>query len=258
MKINTTPQQETQVQQVDLASLFQEYQEKYKQVFIHQIEGQIFMYRALGRSEYKKIAANTNLNEFQKEEVICELCTLWPESYDFENCEEAGIPTTLCSVILKNSCMDSIDTRKQVMDYYRQEMFDLDNQINCIINEAFPQLDIEDIERWGVERTSKYLAAAEWKMVNLRGANITFDPMEVLPQQQQPTQPQQLQQPQQKPDVTVTGKKREKLTPEKLAELKRKFPEIDWEHDAAAVNGMDAFGESEAVDTTSPALRPGW
>ena len=49
------------------------------------------------------------------------------------------------------------------------------------------------------------------------------------------------------------NKKRERLTPEKLAELKRNFPEIDWEHDTLMSEGEDAMYDN--VDTVAPALR---
>ena len=46
------------------------------------------------------------------------------------------------------------------------------------------------------------------------------------------------------------------MTPEKLRQLQAQFPEIDWANDAVAKGGIDAMGDS--VDTTAPALRPGF
>lgn len=247
----------------DATELFISLQDEHRNVFMHQMDNQIFFYRSLGRSEYKKILTDDRFDDMAKEELICQVCTLWPENFDFEECD-AGVPTVLARAILKNSFLDTIDSRKNILDYYRQEMFDLDNQITCIINEAFPQFDIEEIESWGIEKTTKYLSRAEWKLHNLRGlqfydtnaqesyyeAQGNQQTNEVrteeigVPQQEQPKQ------------TNMRGGAKEKLTPEKLRELKAKFPEINWEGDTIMNEGME--GMADSVDVTSPALRPGF
>ncbi len=242
----------------DITEVFIELQDKYTHVFIQKIENELLIYRALGRSEYKKILDDDRFNDMQKEELICQVCTLWPEDYDFDNCD-AGIPTVLTKEILKNSYLDSINSRKAVLDYHRQEMHDLDNQITCIINEAFPQIDIEEIESWGVEKTTKYLSRAEWKLHNLRGMEF-YDT-----DSQESYYEKQNEAPARREAITeelgeeekknIRGGKKEKLTPEKLAEMKAKFPEINWDADSVAQEGIAAMQDS--VDTLSPALRPG-
>ena len=47
-----------------------------------------------------------------------------------------------------------------------------------------------------------------------------------------------------------------KLTAQKLAELKAKYPTIDWEHDAVAMYGIDGIKNQPEVDTSAPGLRP--
>ena len=44
-----------------------------------------------------------------------------------------------------------------------------------------------------------------------------------------------------------------KLTPEKLRELKAKYPNIDWEHDNG-LDGVEGLASQPTVDTTTPAL----
>jgi hypothetical protein len=193
------------------------------------------------------------LDNFAKEEIICQACTLWPEDYDFENCV-GGIPTALTHAILVNSYLDSIDSRVAITTHYRQEMFDIDYQVTCIIHEAFPDLNLEEIESWGVAKTAKYLARAEWVLQNLRGANIQYDPMASMQQaaeQKAPEKPKAVTE-ELKPNKKTSGK--EKMTPEKLAELKRQFPDINWEDGANMT--MDSF-KGPTADVVSPALRPG-
>ena len=148
-------------------------------------------------------------------------------------------------------------------------MYDLDNQITCMINEAFPNIDIEEIENWDVEKTMKYFTRAEWKLHNLRGISF-IDPEE-----------------EQKIDKIAHGKKvttsdkahngrskKEKLTPEnigaesgkKVKALKKdksgmtyeefiaKFPE--FANDSVMSEGMNAFKNKEVSDLP-PALRVG-
>ncbi len=258
MKINN---QKDQVTNQDLTEMFARFQEENRNVFLEQFQDQIFFYRALGRSEYKNILIDDRFNDMQKEELICQLCVLWPENFDFEDCD-AGIPTMLMKSMLKNSYLDAVDSRKKVLDFYREEMFDLDNQITCIINEAFPNIDIEDIEMWGIEKTTKYLSRAEWKLHNLRG-------MEFYDTQSQESyyEKNEKEDPSSKKSQTeevgnnkvennIRGGKKEKLTPEKLAELEKKYPEINWRNDTLATEGPQAARDS--VDTKSPALRPGF
>lgn len=260
---NHSPNTNTeQAQSVDITELFIQFQEKYRNVFIEKIEDEIFIYRSLGRMDYKKIISDERFNNMEKEEIICQICVLWPENYDFENCD-AGIPTVLTKRILRNSFLDSVESRRNILDFYRQEMFDLDNQISCIIHEAFPQFDLEEIESWDVEKTTKYLSRAEWKLHHLRGLPFV-DPYEGQSlYEQQDAQNNAEQKNVQTEEVGVPetksnarGGKKEKLTPEKLRELKEKFPEIPWEQDTVLNEGIE--GMKDSVDTTPPALRPGF
>ena len=248
--------------QVDLTELFLKFQEKHRNVFMQKLDSQVFIYRSLGRKEYKDILKDERFSDAEKEDLICEICILWPENYDLDNCE-AGIPSVLTKMILENSFLDKLESRKTVMSYYRQEMFDLDNQVSCIINEAFPNHDIEDIESWDIEKTMKYLSRAEWKLHNLRGLEF-YDPdsQESFYENTEP-QTEEVEDPEEKP---LTNKKKEnnrggakeKMTPEKLAELaemRRKFPEINWDADTVMHEGDIV---PETIDTVAPALRPGW
>lgn len=261
MKIETEAPQ----QKVDITNLYFQFKEKWRNVFIYRLGEEDFIYRALGRKEYKDICENKLFNDFEREEIICDQCVLYPKPYDWQNCD-AGIPTELVKNILKNSYLDSAESQTKVLDYYRTEMFNLDNQITAIISEAYPNIDIETIEQWDVEKTMKYMSRAEWTLHNLRGVPFA-QPQQGAEQnvyeehvQQPPAQRVQPKQQKGKKDdnrPTIRGgSRKDKLTPEKLAQLKRQFPEIDWEHD----NGMQGIQglEQADVDVTSPALRPGF
>lgn len=266
MRIDTDPRDP---QQVDLTQIYLSFKKNYRNVFMYQLGEQAFVYRALGRKEYYELTANKEFNDFQREEILCDVCVLWPENYDWQNCD-AGIPSELAKVILKNSYLDNPDSRRVVLSYYRSEMYDLDNQITCLINEAFPKYDIEQIEQWDVEKTMKYLSRAEWKLHNLHGLEFKESEGEFRDEAEARAKAQaaeeaarEKQQQSSAHDVSAAsdktirgGSKKNKLTPEKLRELKRKFPEIDWDHDLGneGIKGL----EQPSVDVTAPALRPGW
>lgn len=262
-------------QYVDLNLIYAELKQQYNEVYLFQAEGEMFLYKPLGRKAYKDIIESDQVNDLEKEEIICAECVLWPENYDFENCD-AGIPTQLAQAILKNSFLTSLEDRQLLIDICRQEMYELDNQVTCIINEAFPNYDIEEIETWDLQKTAKYLSRAEWKLANLRGAQFSHDPFtgktpeQILAEQEaaaqaaETTEIEELSPLQQGKTETVEerqkrlakqGPTKQRLTPEKLAELKAKYPEMEWGSNVFEDMSVDSLRES--VSTDSPALRIG-
>jgi hypothetical protein len=274
------------VDSVDLTEIFLKLKDQYRNVFMEKVGDQVFFYRSIGRKEYRIILEDPDMNDFQRENVICDVCVLWPQNYDWNNCD-AGIPEHLVNVIRKNSFLDSVESRANLLSYYRAEMYDLDNQITCMINEAFPNLDIEEIEEWDVEKTTKYLSRAEWKLHNMRGLQFTEtqgdyygqnpQQRQAQPQQQQQaTAPSQYQQEARAPqrdsanNTTIRGgdKRTSKLTPDKMREMeefRKKFPEFGSEWggqyavDVAVDDDYRNYGvgsvDQESIDKVSPALR---
>lgn len=264
---------------VDINEIYSNLLENYPNVFVQKIEDIVFMYRPIGRKEYRQVLESNEVNDLEKEEIICEICTLWPEDFDFEDCD-AGIPTVLYNKIIENSYLDSEKSVRELANYYRREMYEKDHQITCIINEAFPNIDIEEIEEWDMDKTIKYFSRAEWKLVNFRGGQIVEDIFassedeayeEEAKQDSQPKQEENVHTP---PTTTPPGKvetleerqkrleaegffnKKQKLTPEKLAELKAKYPEMQFSDDVLSNNNDVGIGGT--ANTISPALRTGW
>ena len=156
----------------DYNALFLKFCQEYRNVFMFHSDDQFFIFRAIGRGEYKEILKNPVITDLDREEIICDTCVLYPEEFDWEACE-AGLPTVLSAEILKKSYLTDLDERANLHSFYRSEMYDLDNQITCIIHEAFPQYEMEDIDKWDVEKTTKYLSRAEWILQNLRNAHVS-------------------------------------------------------------------------------------
>lgn len=247
--------------ETDLTRILLRLRRDYKTLYTYQFEDEVFIYRPIGRKEYKDVFLNERLDDASKEEALCEICVLYPSNYDFADCDEAGLPTALASEIIKNSYL-SEERRERVLNYFRQDMYDLDNQMTCIILEAFPNLDMETVENWDIETTCKYYSRAEWTLHNLHGLQFKEkDPNAgyVTPPQAQTEEvnTDELKSNAAKSETSHDGKPKKKtgnttLTPEKLRELKAKYPNIDWEHDNGT-QGIDGLLNQPNVDTTSPA-----
>ena len=233
---------------IDYISIIEQFKEQYRLVYWETLYDTIYIYRPLGRKEYKDILMNEQLNDLDKEDEIVRTCLLFP-SFDLIENSEAGLITNLCQIIIKNSYMEDLNMSFKLINYYRQEMYELSNQINCIINEAFPSYDIEEIENWDVDRMAKYLSRAEWKLQNFRGQEFSKEYFDVLTPKEENQNDNDILK-----DTKDNTNNKEKMTPEKLAELKAKFPEIDWEHDSIIQNGEASL--QVRSDTTPVALRP--
>lgn len=256
---------------VNITDLFVQFTEQYGEVYVLQIEEHVFIYKALGRKAYKDILTREDFNDVQKEEMICYECLLYPdpEEFDWDNCD-AGIPTQLRKAILKNSYLESLDDQRLLRKYYANEMYEHDNQITCIINEAFPNLDIEEIEQWSVAKTLKYLSRAEWKMANLRGMNFIHPEQDIFEEPQTMEEEPVIEQLPPEPVNHKGESKKEKLTPDNIGEATpkpksrpkskgksdmsweefvQKFPE--FANDSVMAQGIKAFNH-KSIDPSTP------
>lgn len=266
----TEPEPELTVH--DYTKMFVEFSAKYRNVFMVKIKDDVFIYRALGRAEYREILEDRRFSDLKKEELICTQCLLYPnpDTYNWDD-KEAGIPTELMKAILTDSYLDSNDRRRMLHEYYRAEMFDIDNKITCLISEAFPNIDIEEIEAWDVEKTTKYLSRAEWIIQNLHHVNLEGgapsddyrrrNDMELEHRQQKGTKKPRQKQRKNTEKTIRGGERKDKLTPDKLREREeffKKYPEFAEAAMRGPVDDISHMDDQETVDTTPPALRVGW
>lgn len=54
----------------DIFELIMEFKKSYRNVFVYQVDEQVFIYRTLSRKEYKDILNDKRFNDFEKEEII--------------------------------------------------------------------------------------------------------------------------------------------------------------------------------------------
>lgn len=236
-------------------------------VFMDQFgDSGIFIYRSLGRKEYRTIVSSEAISDCDKEEVICETCTLYPENYDFSNCDEAGLPTALAKRILEQSLLTDAMSLTNLIYHYRNEMnTDYNRQVSCVIHEAFPEfkLDGDDgIENWDVMKTAEYMARAEFILHSLRGvplaqASIGTGDSNTSGDEQEETRTVSNKDGSQTRVTKKTINSRRSMTPEKLQKLKEIAPNIDWESDLgnAGFDNLSKIMQTKNVDTRPVALR---
>lgn len=264
MKIKAIDQSDVTREEKQIFDIYLDLLETHGKVFIYQIEGESFIYRPIGRKDFIRIFTSEDLTIYDREEIVCETCVLYPENYDFEECGNGGLPTLLSKEILNSSYVSSDTQLENLMNYFREDMLNIQNQISCMIQEAFPNLSYDDIENFDMETTLKYLSRAEWILTNLRNMPLNYDPFSGKPwEEAEPTPPQrqnapgreaprapyQEAQPQNAeddenyidfiPGETIEERferlktqkiKKEVLSPDKLDRLQRIAPQINWQH----------------------------
>lgn len=260
---------EKKVDSIDISEMIYELEQKHRLVYWTFINNEIYVYKPLGRRDHKRILTDENLDEIDKEDEVILTCLLYPDpkTLDLENMLE-GVASKLVRTIIENSYLDSLETRANVLNYYRGEMFNSDNQITCLIHEAFPQHDIEDIENWSIDQTAKYLSRAEWILQNLRGLNMNYDLVDQMQQEaiakekiaNGEVDPEKViedfNNPKEQPQEKQQSKQNKKSSIQSMEDLRRMFPEADWGVDTIATEGIE--GMKDHADTLAPALRPGF
>lgn len=259
-------------QTVDLDLLIEEAFQKHDAVFFSEIENILFIYRPLGRKEYKDIFNNVNMSDLDKQDAICRTALIYPEDFDFDNCD-AGIPDKLYNDVIDKSCLDPESTY-HLLNVNRDEAEQLGSEMACIIAEAFPSYTIDEIESWNNFKFIKIFAQAEWILTNIRGVEFKIDIADFLAdiagiedhvssssyeqpqyQQQYSEQPVQQSKPQPATNNPPPGKGMSQEQMRAYQEFVRQHPEFaDAMQYDAAFTGM----ESMSADTVNPALRPGW
>lgn len=258
---------EKKVDALDISEMIAEFEEKYRLVYWTFINNEIYVYKPLGRKDHKRILTDEELDEIDKEDEVILSCLLYPnpETIDLENMLE-GVANKLVKTIIENSYLDSLETRANVLNYYRGEMFASDNQVTCLIHEAFPQYDIEEIENWSIDQTAKYLSRAEWILQNLRGLTMNYELTEQM--QQEAIANQKIENGEVDPKEVIenynnktqaiqsTENKQNNSSIQNMNDLRRMFPEVNWGEDTIKTEGID--GMKDHADTVAPALRPGF
>lgn len=135
--------------------------QKYPHIFGYEIKGEYFIFRPLTRYEFEQIVMNPNVSKDVASETICELCTIYPENYNFEECKFAGIPENLSNEIIEKSGWDNEEMIENILQKLQQKNEDLDFQLeNRILNAFPPQITPEEMRHWDIYTFLDYVVRA--------------------------------------------------------------------------------------------------
>lgn len=149
-----------------------ELKKQHGSIYETEVEGETYLWRELTRAEHNRIIRFIE-SDWEREEAICALCVLEPLEVDYEE-TVAGLATVLCNHIMAESGFGEAGAEKvkALLGAFREEMNSFHHQISCIITEAFPNLNIEEVEEWPIEKALWYYSRAEYKMNALRGIEL--------------------------------------------------------------------------------------
>lgn len=81
------------------------WKKQFGRVYLTELEGDVYIWRTINRFEYKEVMGVPNTNELSREEMICEVCVLFPHDYSYEHMVNApgGIPSMIAEQIMQKS-----------------------------------------------------------------------------------------------------------------------------------------------------------
>jgi hypothetical protein len=89
----------------EVASWKRQFETDGHSVHLSEVGDEVFIWRTLNRTEYREIMALPNTDPLQREEIICEICTLFPYEYNFTSMasRKAGTPAVLADQMMHES-----------------------------------------------------------------------------------------------------------------------------------------------------------
>lgn len=153
----------------------EKWSEEHGEIYTTEVNELIFVFRGLSQADLKR-ANKLYRDEQERAEYICRTCVLEPQIEDYSLEIYAGIPESLCRLILEESGFTTDATKiNQLLFQYEQEMNNVEQRIPCIIKEVFQDIPFEEIENWPLEKTLYYYTRAKWMLANLRGVELVSE-----------------------------------------------------------------------------------
>lgn len=157
-------------EEIDYA-LLRELKEKYFDVYQLELMGVIITFRSLSFKEFAELR-DSFLEREEQEEEICRMAVLDPPLEDWDTELLGVVPQLLCKQIMFHSGL-SPDSSDEIKRYRREQKMimetSIEEQIACVIKEAFPTFELEEILGWSIKKMCWYEARALWLLKNMRG-----------------------------------------------------------------------------------------
>ena len=246
-----------------MEQLYNKLLEKHGQVYVHQIDDDVYMYKILTKLEYETLISTID-DELDLQDAIVQTCILYPTDLNVDEMLPGDV-YELAKLIVDESCV-SLEDRLAMLELFTEEMGRIDNVICCFIIRAFPAYKFEDLEKMNYPDLYRLYTRAEWYLINIMREPLLFSAEQAIREAiEGPQQPQGSsdyysnghdedgeveQAPQQDmtqgahmgrklsevmSEINNSGSKRKPMTDEQqrqLDEFKRQFPEMHMEADA--------------------------
>ena len=119
-----------------------------------------FIFRSLGLKEYKYLLNIYSHDKFKLENAICNLSCVYPDSYDFSECEFGVLPTVIAGYITKISDFNNIN---DIFNEYDLALSNNNLQQQCmdLIKAFIKDYTYEEMEEWTWEKLMQMTVRAE-------------------------------------------------------------------------------------------------
>src|SRR5699024_10060545 len=121
----------------------------------------VFFFRLLSKPEMD-LAREMYEDDYERTEHICKLCVIEPVVEDYSIDIYAGIPEVLCKAILEESGYIDPEKVSIMIKRWEERLNDVEYQLPLVIKEAFPDIPLEEIESWSMDKMSEYYVKAKW------------------------------------------------------------------------------------------------
>lgn len=126
-----------------------------------------FIFRTISIKEYEFIK-NTYTDRFKQENAICNISCVYPDEYDFSECEYGVLPSVMSGYIVKYSSLDSpLDAFKEYEDA-KADMSNMFQQCMDLVKAFIGDYTYEEMEEWTWQKLMTMTVRAE-KIAKYKG-----------------------------------------------------------------------------------------
>ncbi len=134
------------------------------------IGDQVFRFRSLTRKELREAEEKHRGSQVAIEDEICRIALISPKDFDFDTCL-AGVPTTLCQVIIQQSNFLARPEVRDLLESNMDSMMEQGNRLDMLMMTAMPGTSLDEIEGLVPEEYIRRLAMSIFMLTNFMGAD---------------------------------------------------------------------------------------
>jgi hypothetical protein len=138
-----------------------ELKKKWSNLYVITIGDNNYIFRLLTRGEFLSLSELSITDPIGMDDFVYDKCVVYTDSEIPVDEMNAGIVTSLSELIAELSGFTSPDSLLSILAEKREMMELADSQMIVMLLQAFPNLDIETINEFDIEKLTYHLAIAE-------------------------------------------------------------------------------------------------